>query len=245
MSATMQLGSPASAPLHETRISQSPLEASREQESYALWKSVFERARPTRVATDGGLPFGADTLPGDTAAAARSHALAGRAASRAQLWSEPTAVRPVAPTHGITRFVPLEATASFAITPSAARPALPNTVQVLERLGAARTEEAAICSEAEVARSRERALLQGVQAAPSASQEAVVVSVRGTAVSIVVRDTAVSDEEALQCAFETARDLVGTRMALHQLTLNGRTLYRQDSAGGDSRPELCGLLFAC
>ncbi len=63
-----------------------------------------------------------------------------------------------------------------------------------------------------------------------AAAEAVSVFSHGTGIAIVVRDNSLSREEALRCAFETARQLTGRRSTLELLTLNGRILYQQAAA---------------
>jgi len=79
---------------------------------------------------------------------------------------------------------------------------------------------------------------------PERSKEgdSVSVFVHGAAVSIVVRDATLCAHEAVECAFETARQLTGQRNALLRLTLNGQTLYQQRTVGSHVEPA---LLFAC
>jgi hypothetical protein len=70
-----------------------------------------------------------------------------------------------------------------------------------------------------------------VEPAPEiAPAEAVSVFSHGTGIAIVVRDSSLSREEALRCAFETAQQLTGRRATLALLTVNGRILYQQVSA---------------
>ena len=78
---------------------------------------------------------------------------------------------------------------------------------------------------------------------PPASLESVSVFIRSDAVDVVVRDADVSDQDALSCAFETARELTGQRTALRRLTVNGRTLYRHE--GDDTRRSASTFMFAC
>lgn len=81
-------------------------------------------------------------------------------------------------------------------------------------------------------------------ASPIATAESINVFVQGAAVSIVVRDNTLSEQEAMRCGFETARRLTGQGAALQQLTLNGQTLYRQqDAANAGTAPR--ALVFAC
>jgi hypothetical protein len=64
----------------------------------------------------------------------------------------------------------------------------------------------------------------------TAPAEAVSVFSHGTGIAIVVRDSSLSREEALRCAFETAQQLTGRRATLALLTVNGQILYQQISA---------------
>jgi hypothetical protein len=80
------------------------------------------------------------------------------------------------------------------------------------------------------------------QPVPAAS---VDVFVRNAAVSIVVRDPSLSEQEALRCAFETTQRLTGQRSTLRQLMLNGRTLYQRDDASTSQSASASTLAFAC
>jgi hypothetical protein len=78
------------------------------------------------------------------------------------------------------------------------------------------------------------------------SDESAHVFVRGAAVAIVVRNPALSDQDAINSAFETAHELTGQRSALLRLTLNGRTLYEQaDEVGERGATPASALVFAC
>jgi hypothetical protein len=74
--------------------------------------------------------------------------------------------------------------------------------------------------------------------------DSVNVFVRGSMVAIVVRDAAIGDAEAVNCAFETAQKLTGQRAALRQLTLNGRVLYQQPIDATADLPR-ASLVFTC
>lgn len=76
----------------------------------------------------------------------------------------------------------------------------------------------------------------------STLSDSVSVFLHGATVSIVVRDGTISARQAVDCAFETARQLTGQRGTLLRLTLNGQTLYRQPCAESRAQPA---LLFAC
>jgi len=94
------------------------------------------------------------------------------------------------------------------------------------------------------------AALLAPSAQPSSAEplaESVRVFVQGPAVAIVVRDATISDQDAVSCAFETARELTGLRSSLQQLTLNGRTLYQRqiDSGTREAPPGGAFVFFAC
>jgi hypothetical protein len=94
------------------------------------------------------------------------------------------------------------------------------------------------------------AALLAPSAQPSSAEplaESVRVFVQGPAVAIVVRDATISDQDAVSCAFETARELTGLRSSLQQLTLNGRTLYQRqiDSGPREAPPGGAFVFFAC
>lgn len=97
-----------------------------------------------------------------------------------------------------------------------------------------------------------RAVLQAriadasIGAAYCVPAESARVFVHGAVVTVVVRNSTLSDQDAINIAFETARELTGQRSALVHLTLNGRTLYQQaeaaDTRGATSGPN---FVFAC
>ena len=94
------------------------------------------------------------------------------------------------------------------------------------------------------------AALLAPSAQPSSAEplaESVRVFVQGPEVAIVVRDATISDQDAVSCAFETARELTGLRSSLQQLTLNGRTLYQRqiDSGTREAPPGGAFVFFAC
>jgi hypothetical protein len=75
------------------------------------------------------------------------------------------------------------------------------------------------------------------------TDEAVSVFMQGGSVTINVRDAVLTEDEALRCAFETARTLTGERAALRALILNGRTVYRQSPPPAATASPT--LIFAC
>lgn len=70
-----------------------------------------------------------------------------------------------------------------------------------------------------------------------ASECITVVADRGE-ISIVVRDTTVSSQQAVQSAFAVAAELKGTAAALRRLTLNGHLIYRREPQSGEDFPWL-------
>lgn len=84
------------------------------------------------------------------------------------------------------------------------------------------------------------------KAATGASTDSINVCLQGTAVAIAVRDASLSEQDALHCAFETARTLTGRSAGLQQLTLNGRILYHQASEPVPTASQPSSVLvFAC
>jgi len=79
----------------------------------------------------------------------------------------------------------------------------------------------------------------------SIDADSVNVFVDGTAVSIVVRDAALSTPDAMRVAFDTARRLTGRSASLRQLTLNGQVLYRQRNDLIAQMSSSSVLAFAC
>ena len=80
----------------------------------------------------------------------------------------------------------------------------------------------------------------------TAAAQSESIFVQGSTVAIVIRDTALSDPQAVSCAFETARWLTGRTAALQRLVLNGRTIYQQPGSSGVDAPAAGrALVFAC
>jgi hypothetical protein len=82
------------------------------------------------------------------------------------------------------------------------------------------------------------------EAEPCPGKDTVNVFVHEAAVTIVVRDSALSDEKALRSGLEAARQLAGHGGALRRLTLNGRTLYQND-LGSVAVDDTSRIGFAC
>jgi hypothetical protein len=163
-----------------------------------------------------------------------------------QAWSPTQQRRMSAP-------VPEEATVAPA-SPAGSLPAsfIENVRTVVD--SEARTSVATLCGpqlapeDIELAAPAVKRALPSAEAASAAPErastdESVSVFMQGGAVTISVRDADLREDEALRCAFETARTLTGERATLRALMLNGRTVYRQMP-----RAEVADtptLIFAC
>jgi hypothetical protein len=252
-----------------------PLDFDKAQALYALWKNVFASSRDDGDGRDDTQSAPSEAAPSsDSAGVGRSpsgahrkiaSATDGRSTAAQHDLEERGSLPATNPqSSGIREIVmrggsngsPLagsmteveESSAGMQpeIPGGSAASALPGTVSA----GVAPTVGygAALDSDAEIASARPRALeemLSSVATEQSAA-DSVNVFVHGSAVAIVVRDPAVSDHEAVQCAFETARKLTGQRTGLVQLTLNGRILYQQQvqSPTTGALPS-AALVFAC
>ena len=208
---------------------------------YALWNSVFEAAHADsnstaaqRSRTQPPVRAQAQTLAGavattnnDLLMTVESHATVGShaatrslAASDSELArSDP--VRPDAPVAGA-----LETGAPETRTASQAAKALPLTPTPFEMThtppnGSPQPEP----SEASAPRSH--CCAPSVATFDTQLLESAHVFVKGHdhLVEIAVRAATLSDQEALDCAFATARELTGQRTTLQRLTVNGRTVY--------------------
>lgn len=75
--------------------------------------------------------------------------------------------------------------------------------------------------------------------------DSVRVYVDGAAVAIVVRDAALSQQDAVRYAFDTAQQLTGQRSSLSRLTVNGRTLYHAATSESHAAASSSTRFFAC
>src|SRR6185503_2379547 len=75
--------------------------------------------------------------------------------------------------------------------------------------------------------------------------ESILVLLYGASLTIVVRDTTLSEQDALQGAFATASELTGQRAALNKLTLNGRTVYQHSEPLSVGSPVSAAWVLAC
>lgn len=217
---------------------------------YAAWQEVFDNARPVEIQPD-------------TSSADQRHADAGHEAA------EPT--DPFA-AHQRVNFASLSADGSKAegVAPISQSPAtslaMPAVVASgvstsrIERAanadGAApsprvttpaafRTGTAFDTESASFDAGRSAARPQDVAQHAAPASEFVSVFQHGAGVTVVVRDSTLSETEAMRCAFEAARELTGKRSSLQQVTVNGRVLYEQQSPAPDAAPGSATFAFAC
>ncbi len=235
MSAPTELSMAMAASASRTTIAASDVAG--ERDLYSLWKAVFERSGASAV-SDGPAAYPqsvdqtvADDVHVNTSGIRQSEQAIDLSNGFGPAAGQSTATRPAAV--AVARFVASSEGAlpssvlsggavvtkqapALATTPHS--PGVFQTTQVLQQVwpraatGALRTAVA----------------------------ESVNVFVSGTVVAVVVRNANLSDEGALQCAFETARELTGESAALEQLTLNGRTVYHR----GESRRKPAALVAA-
>jgi hypothetical protein len=222
------------------------LEASVASELNVLWRSVFERVHAAERQHDQGSEPPRSGVAARSARNAQAFALDAETNSNAgadglERW-HPAASRPhsnLPPLCGGGQGGGAAASVASNAQPLASTPESPivsvTLVHPLARDAQVGPPPAERARPADVApRAR----------APSADTgEAVNVFVQQGVVAIAVRNARLTDDEALRCAFETACTLAGERAALQELTLNGRTVYRQspppDSAASPT------LAFAC
>jgi hypothetical protein len=222
------------------------LDANVANELNALWRSIFERAHAGEPrGEEHGRPAASKptTHAGDDAREFVRERPEQPSAKQTSTMPEtlplnaPTAVATAAP----VAQVPIVSAVAIETVRSIATPE-PQTP--IAGLAAAR----AVPADVELAPAAvERARPNDDATPPAAEQmradETVSVFMQGGAVTINVRDAVLGEDEALRCAFETARTLTGERAALRTLLLNGRTVYRQ--APRPAATESPTLIFAC
>jgi hypothetical protein len=253
-------------------VMQVPLGSDQGEDLYALWQAVFETSHPAATAGDEG-PHAQSVDPApqsdpqaSTDTGSEHRTLPTQRVDGAADVYEPPALVAAGNARILQSLVPsgVGGTRSVADTDvqasgeSAGEPALlmPQDQHVDTAVDPAQvamaTDDAGQPPEVEQSAQLERDLksVQGTRATsdagPPGVADSVNVFVQGTAVAIVVRDATLSDQDAVTCAFETARQLTGHSEALQSLTLNGRTLYQQkiqaDPRIASSPPA---LLFDC
>ncbi|MEO8152134.1 MAG: hypothetical protein ABI605_03615 [Rhizobacter sp.] len=223
------------APPSDRGGAQLSLASGRSDELYALWKNVFDRAhavqhsaQPRRVATAAERdadPYAVAALPAMPGAVVSSSA-AVDPSPHMQPAVLDDAARPAA------QALPVPAR-SERDHDAAAAMALPT---------GAVSVNSDTAPESPVERGRADAVQFAATQVHDAAGDSVSVHVQGTAVSIVVRDAALSEQEALRLGFETARRLTGQRASLAQLTLNGHVAYQQPGASDEVGSA---LVFIC
>jgi hypothetical protein len=252
-----------------------PLDFDKAQALYALWKNVFVSSRDDGDALDDVQSPPSEAAPAsDGAGVGRSPSSAYRKIAGAADSRSTAAQHELDEQRSFQATTPLLSEIRAMVAPGSSNgsPLAESMTEVEESLegmqpeipggGAASASPgtvssgvapmvghgAALDSGAEMASVRPRApeeILSPVATEQSAA-DSVNVFVHGSAVAIVVRDPAISDHEAVQCAFETARKLTGQGTGLVQLTLNGRILYQQpiQSPTTGALPS-AALVFAC
>jgi hypothetical protein len=212
---------------------------------YESWRAVFDRAQPTQMSDEDRHP-------------ASDHS-AGELDEAASATREP---RPTSPTSCAAR------TAMSSVFSSTLQPAPALNASLNAAMTSQSDPSAQPCVVTEAARftiatqARRNADLSLPMQPPNSgagagsvvptnppaiglapASDSINVFVHGEAVSIVVRDPALSQQQAIETAFAAARDLTGRADTLRLLTLNGRTLYRQTSVVGMQLPS-CPATFA-
>jgi hypothetical protein len=255
MSAPPQLSLAAMSTSPMRVATQVPLASEGTEDLYAVWKLVFERVRAVEVSRDEAYSRAADwqdfQVSDPDGHASLDHA---RDPHDPHNEARPPAVLGIHhPSSGPVGAAPLVANARTGDIANVARDSFASAtlpVAALRNVNGTAAVQAQISESLAAPQSASKAAARiAVAPAQPASAELVNVFVQGAAVAIVVRDMELSAEEALHCAFATARELIGERAALAQLTLNGRTVYQRDVGESDPmhRFEQCEslLVFAC
>lgn len=231
--------------------SQVPLDAHHAEDLYAVWKQIFAQERAVeppaspRGGNDRGEGGAAASASADVVFATPAFATSEGGGGVSQGSSPQRSTDPSMEVALMQRGLAVSAVLDTgAGTPGAEAAAVVNaTSQGTQSADSVPVERPAPESVGEAA-------LPAASAQPSSAEplaaESVRVFLQGPAVAIVVRDATISDQDAVYCAFETARRLTGLRSSLRQLTLNGRTLYqRQIDSGMRAAPPRGALVFAC
>jgi hypothetical protein len=213
-----------------------------------IWRSVFERIRAADEQHDTG---SANSRP--RVAARRMRDAQGFEKHLDSEWSFPDrhgdAMHPQTSAAAAAAFASLTAVRNASVVPSLAvasdarslvsRAERPLINVAIEPVHANDMSPAPLSMErAPAARTTPRLL-----ASTEVADEIVSVFVQRGTVAITVRNAALTDDEALRCAFETARTLAGEPAALRELTLNGRTVYLHSPHQGSAAAPT--LVFAC
>jgi hypothetical protein len=210
-----------------------PAETARAQDVYAAWKAVFEGARPARP--------GAAQLPHDPETALRGDSGADATAHHGCNDLGPESIMPPASARTSPIYDPAVSTDSTRVRVSTPAPRDMSVEVSSVSPGAASDAPGSPASEVAVRFHYVRPVGAPLDGPPPA--EVVSVVLEGNDVSIFVRDSGLTESEALRTAFQTARELTGRSTSLQQLTLNGRVLYQQPTLAYDARPG--DVLFSC
>jgi hypothetical protein len=213
------------------------------REFYAAWKAVFEHSRASEPGLDGAWRRDAGLDEACSEHASR--------AAVADVQSETSVGHDVLPSDERSGGVPNMTRVAVLAKPVAANRAPANIATIAVAGQAPQLLRVAGAEKAAAQAAAIRTAHEPAAAGQPVAIESVQVFIQGAAVAIVVRDTSLSADEAMRCAFQTARELTGRSDGLHQLTLNGRTLYQQQRSGATQEPAPAAgqgasvLEFAC
>ena len=213
------------------------VDGGRGEDLYALWNSVFEG---THV-TDGALPSSQSVAPQAAEALVGAQVQAGseEGTGPAEFAEDLSALDTL---QGAIRYAgESSALPNVGHAPAAAVADVPDAVGTSSSprvVDPAEPRDATDVSEAP-------RVGASVKEEHLAAHESALVFVHGAAVEIVVRNSSLSEADAVHTAFETARELTGQRSALLRLTLNGRTIYQQADESSRQAPSGSELVFAC
>ena len=251
MTRAMQLCEAAVATAAANNVSQVQIDPDRAVDLYALWNSVFERSHEVKRAPDEPQRrLAHDPAAKDGLREQRKS----RGAACPDDRTERHAVRTATLLKGVsspgendgaaTRYQMGAAQMEAAETSVAARSATRTDAMATT---AVRIAPDAGESEMNARVSSNAAPPSSAATAQAGSADSVSVFLQGSAVAIVVRDAAMSEQDAVRRGFETARVLTGQSAALAHITLNGRTVYQQHGEMNESGPRRAGcvLMFAC
>ena len=220
---------PAHAGPAVREFSPDSVNAERAHELYAAWKAIFENAKPAQ-------PEAAHS-PQESESSARQIDCAPSASNLSRDAADPG----IESAPGPARMNASGEPAGLTVAPARAAPRAEKATWT--------AMPGAVAAEANCERPTEVAVqvhyvrTVDAPAGRESQAEAVTIVLHGEDVSIIVRDTGLSESEALRSAFQTARELTGRSTSLQQLTLNGRVLYQQERLT-DLAPA-GGVLFSC
>ncbi|HET9446851.1 MAG TPA: hypothetical protein VFO35_11355 [Steroidobacteraceae bacterium] len=248
MSAVQLSGSAVPMPGGDS-LPQAPIDIGRAEDVYAAWKAVFEGSRAVEHGPDDSCAWQHDAAASEGERPVRNDGEDGQsggsvhdgADTTARMYGKAAAER--APMSSPTIATLALGSSTATVTSSGSSFGTPP-------LAGTTAAKAAV-----VQSSAARSIPQSADALSSSPQpnpaDVVQVFVRGSSVAIVVRDSSLSADAAMHCAFQAARELTGRSDGLRYLTLNGRTIYQQPDTsearerGTGPRPDAAVLEFAC